>query len=78
MLLKNIINTEIDKNKFFDVISITPLKYFIVDIRKNNFILEPIFPFINYCMSRYINQNDCDNYFNQKKYENISFLSQTI
>ena len=77
MFLKKNINIRISKYSFLEIISMTPLKYFCFDINENYYI-EPAFPFINYCISRYINMKDCDNFFSQKKYLYFSFLSNKV
>ena len=78
MFLKKNINIKLEKSPFLEVISITPLKYFCIDIQKDYYIIEPAFPFIIYCITKYINIKDCDEYFTQKKYLNISFLSSKV
>ena len=78
IFLRKYINKTLDKSYFLQTITIIPLKYFCLDIMEKEYIIEPAFPFINYCMSRYINMNDCDEYFNKKKYLTISFLSNKV
>ena len=78
VFLKKYINTKLDKSTFFEVISMIPLKYFPVIIKDDYYLLKPAFPFINYCISKYINMKDCNDYFSNKKYSYISFLSNKV
>jgi len=78
IFLKKYINTKLDKSSFLEVISMTPLKYFSVLIKTNYYSLKPAFPFINYCITKYINMKDCDDYFSHKKYSYLSFLSNKV
>ena len=78
IFLKYNINIEIDRYNLLDIIPMIPLKYFCIDIKENTFLIEPIFPFINYCLSKYINIKDCDDFFKKKKYLNLSYLSNKV
>ena len=74
------INIEMDKIEEWDLlflIKIIPLKYFSIDINKNNFQIEPIFPFINYCITKYINMKECDKYYNEQ-YTSFTYFAEII
>lgn len=78
LFMKYYINIKLNKSSLLEVISMIPLKYFNIDIQPNYYLIEPAFPYIIYCISKYININDCDEFFSQKKYLNISFLSNKV
>ena len=78
IFLKKYINKKLNKSNFLEVISMTPLKYFSVIINQYHFSLKPSFPYINYCISKYVNMKDCDDYFSHKKYSYLSFLSNKV
>ena len=78
IFLKSNINIKIPKYSFLEVVSLVSLEYFIIEINEDYFLLEPAFPFINYCISRYINMKEWDDCFDDQKYLNISLLSNKI
>ena len=51
-------------NDFLNFIKLIPLEYFSFDFNNGNILIEPIFPFINNCISKYINMDDCTNFYN--------------
>ena len=80
IFLKNYINIErkkLNKYDFMQIIKLTPLQYFSVEITKDNIKIKPIFPFISYCISKYINMKDCDEYY-ENNYIILNYFSQKI
>ena len=61
-----------------EVISVSPLKYFIIKFDKDKFKIEPIFPYIEYFISQLIQTKDCQEYFEKEKYNNLSFVSNRV
>ena len=78
IFLKNNICVKINIINLLEIISMTPLKYFYVIIEKEYFIIKPVFPFIYYVFSKYIDIKECEDYFKNKKYSNISYLSNNV
>jgi hypothetical protein len=63
-----------------NLVSICPLKYFVIDIDKSkeNFKIKPVFPYMKLFISEYIKRQDNLEYFEKEKYKNISFLSNKV
>ena len=73
IFLKQIIYKDLPITYFIEVISISPLKYFVIKFDKEEFKIEPIFPYIEYFISQLIQTKDCQEYFRKEKYNNLSF-----
>jgi hypothetical protein len=78
IFLKQIIYQELPLSFLIDVISISPLKYFVIKFDKDQFKIEPIFPYIEYFISQFIQIKDCQEYFKKEKYNNLSFVSNRV
>ena len=78
IFLKQIIYKDLPITYLIEVISISPLKYFVIKFDKEEFKIEPIFPYIEYFISQLIQTKDCQEYFRKEKYNNLSFLSNIV
>ena len=78
IFLNNNMNKDIPRSQLNEIVSICPLKFFIVDIKEESFNIVPLFPFIKYCFKKYLEKVDCDEYFKKEKYKSVSFLSNSI
>ena len=78
LFLHKNINKELNKSKLLQTVSICPLKFFIVDIQSESFIIKPLFPFLQYCLSKYIENSDCEDYFQKGRYKYSSFLTNSV
>ena len=78
IFLNNNMNKDIPRSQFNEIISICPLKFFIPDIKEESFQIIPLFPFIKYCFKKYLEKVDCDKFFEEEKYKNNTFLSNSI
>ena len=67
--LRHIINKKFFYNEFEKIIQICPLKYFIVNFYENNFMIRPIFPFMNYVLNYELEELECFNYFKYEIYK---------
>ena len=78
IFLNNNMNKDIPISQFNEIISICPLNFFIPDIKEESFQIIPLFPFIKYCFKKYLEKVDCDKFFEEEKYKNNTFLSNSI
>ena len=78
LFLKNAIYQEISLNNILEILSVCPFKFFVIEFKTDTFMIKPIFPYIEYFISEYINNKDCEEYFNKEKYNNIYFLSNKV
>jgi len=78
IFLKQIIYKDLPITFLIEVISVSPLKFFVIKFDKDQFKIEPIFPYIEYFLSQFIQIKDCQEYFNKEKYNNLSFLSNRV
>ena len=82
IFLKDIVDNENDYSitNLLNLVSICPLKYFVIDIDKSkeNFKIKPVFPYMKLFISEYIKRQDNLEYFEKEKYKNISFLSNKV
>ena len=78
IFLNNNMDRDIPRPQLNEIVSICPLKFFLVDIKEESFKIVPLFPFIKYCFKKYLEKVDCDEYFKKEKYKSISFLSNSI
>ena len=78
IFLKTIINQELEIKNISYYISVCPLKFFVIDVKKDTFIIKPLFPYITYFISEYIQKQDCREYFIKEKYKDLSFLSNKV
>ena len=69
---------EFDKKNLLRYVSLVPLKFFIIDFKKDTFEILPLFPFLEYCFIKYIETNNCDEYFKKERYKNLSFLTNSV
>jgi len=79
IFLKNMKNNiEFDKVEEADILyllKLIPLQFFSLELNKYYLIIEPIFPFINYCITKYINIKECDKYYNNV-YSSFCYFSK--
>ena len=80
LFLHKNMNREFSKHMFMDIISICPLKFFIVDIQpdKDSFTIKPLFPFLEYFFIQRIEMSDCDSFFQKDRYKISTFLTNNI
>ena len=78
LFLHKNMNKEYSKNVFMQIVSICPLKFFIVDIQENNFTIKPLFSFIEYFLIERIEKIDCESYFKNDRFKILSFLTNNI
>jgi hypothetical protein len=67
--IKNNINIKLSYDKDIDILISIPLKYYALKLEKDYFVIEYAFDFIHYIQKEYITKEECDNYFQLKKYE---------
>ena len=69
LIIKNNINIKLSYDKDIDILINIPLKYYALKLEKDYFVIEYAFDFIHYIQKEYITKEECDNYFQLKKYE---------
>ena len=78
LFLKVIINQNYPFNSMLEILSVVPLKFFMIDIKENYFIVKPLFPYMIYFISEYVKHKDSKEYFIKEKYKDLSFLSNKV
>ena len=68
---------KIEESDIIYLLKLIPLEYFCLEINKYHLIIEPIFPFINYCITKYIDLKKCDKSY-KRKYTNFSFFPKLV
>ena len=76
-LYKNM-NTFFEKNLLLNYVSICPLKFFVIEFKEDKFQISPLFPFLEHCLSKYIENSNCDDYFQKDKYKKLPFLTNSV
>ena len=78
LFLKVIIDQKYPFNAMLEILSVVPLKFFMIDIKENYFIVKPIFPYMKYFISEFVKHKDSKEYFIKEKYKDLSFLSNKV
>ena len=80
LFLKDIVaeEKEYSTSNLLNIVSICPLKYFVIYIDEDKFTIKAIFPYIEFFILEYIKKQDHLDYFKKEKYKNISFLSNKV
>ena len=67
--LKYLIKKEFDYEIFRSIIQYCPLKYYIINFKKNTFIIKPLFPFMQNIINYKLKEIECDEYFIKERYK---------
>jgi len=78
LFLKVIIDQKYPFNAMLEILSVVPLKFFMIDIKENYFIVKPIFPYMKYFISEFVKHKDSKEYFIKEKYKDLSFFSNKV
>ena len=77
LFLKDIVAEEKEYSTYnlLKILSICPLKYFVIYIMEDKFTIKAIFPYIEFFISEYTKKQGSFEFFKNEKYKNISFIS---
>ena len=78
LFLNKHMNKKFAKYLFMDIVSICPLKFFIVDIQGDSFTIKPLFSFLEYFLVKSIEKSDCDSFFENDRFKTLPFLTNNI
>jgi len=76
--LNSLFYEKFENENLIKVLRLCPLKYTKIIFQGKYFIIKPLYPFIKYYLNHLINKDECENYFQKKKYNYYTFQSHRI